>query len=420
MTSEEFDSDNSTEIVSVSDFIQKIEKRIESSKGGSAKLYFRGQEDSKWDIEPSIFRNDMLSIEHSLMQEPLQKIPFEFTNLNTKLDIMTKYQHYGMCTRLLDLTANPLVALYFACKICNKTPDDSNSNNNSYSEDNSKEPDGVVYCTNSFYSILPTSLEVKIIVELANYDLSKENKLSDVLGKLQNQGVINEKENSWLSINNYKNFVDIIQNNYVIVPPYTNERLIRQSGAFLLSGMFSITKISTIKDYFVTKTNGSLIAYFDKKYFVKGENKENILKELDLCNINESSLFPELEHQLNYIKKKYYKDIEPVGLFKKYTIVEEGDNNDNINTDDLNNYIVKNIETFLNGIVELKYTEDVKEIIKKQMLVDWYKREVIQSKMRINILQYLLKKTNDREYSDDVSKKIIDKLIEEVNKYNNR
>lgn len=100
-------------INSVSSFIENIKKvkeKKESKDGTSTELYFRGQETEFWDIEPSIFRDDMLSIEHKLMQIPLQKSPTEFKDLNSMFDIMTKYQHYGMCTRLLDLTTNPLVA----------------------------------------------------------------------------------------------------------------------------------------------------------------------------------------------------------------------------------------------------------------------------------------------------------------------
>ena len=104
------------EIDSVSTLIEtvkRLRKDIEK-KGDSFDLYFRGQEVEEWNIEPSIFRNDMVSVEHQLMQIPLQIIPMEFKEFNSKFDVMTKYQHYGMCTRLLDLTTNPLVALYFA------------------------------------------------------------------------------------------------------------------------------------------------------------------------------------------------------------------------------------------------------------------------------------------------------------------
>ncbi|MCR2032776.1 FRG domain-containing protein [Anaerofustis stercorihominis] len=117
MLHEEIKTNEDNEIDSVGTFINKIKELKEENAGKSQEIYFRGQEVDFWDIEPSIFRNDMLSIEHDLMQIPLQKIPNEFKGFDNKFDIMAKYQHYGMCTRLLDLTTNPLVALYFACKI---------------------------------------------------------------------------------------------------------------------------------------------------------------------------------------------------------------------------------------------------------------------------------------------------------------
>lgn len=113
MAYKELEVDELIEIDSVSSFIRAVKDLKESADGSSTELYFRGQDAEFWDIEPSVFRNGMLSVEHRLMQIPLQKIPTEFKEFHTVFDIMTKYQHYGMCTRLLDLTTNPLVALYF-------------------------------------------------------------------------------------------------------------------------------------------------------------------------------------------------------------------------------------------------------------------------------------------------------------------
>ena len=168
-----------TEIDSVSSFISAVKALKESDDGTSTELYFRGQDAEFWDIEPSIFRNNMLSIEHRLMQIPLQKIPAEFKEFHTTFDIMTKYQHYGMCTRLLDLTTNPLVALYFACKCHGEE---------SYIDDDGEEkhePYGVIYYTRNYYPSLPTDLEVQIVSALANYDLSKENTVANVLARLK-------------------------------------------------------------------------------------------------------------------------------------------------------------------------------------------------------------------------------------------
>ncbi|MBO6179861.1 MAG: FRG domain-containing protein [Selenomonadaceae bacterium] len=83
--------------------------------GRNDTLFFRGQKTNFWKVQPSIFRDDCLAVEHELMQQPLIHVPNEFSKDMELFEVMAKYQHYGMCTRLLDLTTNPLVALYFAC-----------------------------------------------------------------------------------------------------------------------------------------------------------------------------------------------------------------------------------------------------------------------------------------------------------------
>ena len=42
--------------------------------------------------------------------------PMDFYNSRSHFEKLGKMQHYQMCTRLLDLTTNPLVALFFACE----------------------------------------------------------------------------------------------------------------------------------------------------------------------------------------------------------------------------------------------------------------------------------------------------------------
>ena len=171
------------EINSVGTFIEKIKDLKNNDEGFSTELYFRGQEVESWGIEPSVFRNNMLSVEHKLMQIPLQKNPFDFKDLSDSFDIMTKYQHYGMCTRLLDLTTNPLVALYFACKLHGKIK----------YQDEEKEPNGVVYFAR-YYPTQANDNNVKIVTTLAKYDLSRENTIKDILDKLVEEKIINDRE----------------------------------------------------------------------------------------------------------------------------------------------------------------------------------------------------------------------------------
>lgn len=80
-------------------------------------IVFRGMSDCDWKLLPSIARYDSFgeSAEHEMVNEFMTLRPDAFQNLHSNFELLAKMQHYGLPTRLLDFTANPLIALYFAC-----------------------------------------------------------------------------------------------------------------------------------------------------------------------------------------------------------------------------------------------------------------------------------------------------------------
>lgn len=77
-------------------------------------LYYRGFINCGWKDVPSVFRNDRLKRENLFVEQVVCNYPDVFSNAHT-IDILTQLQHYGCPTRMLDVTSNFLVALFFAC-----------------------------------------------------------------------------------------------------------------------------------------------------------------------------------------------------------------------------------------------------------------------------------------------------------------
>ena len=271
-------------IKNVTDFIENIFNQGHSKTGLN---FYRGHSNHEYKLEPSLFRKtengsfQYLEDEDTIYNELLTQNFSEFGSDKSTFDRLVRMQHFSLPTRLLDISTNPLIALYFACK------------------GNEKFPGEVI-------SIQVPKEKVKYfdsdtatcIANLCKLTIKDKDSLS---AGIQDVNYKTAQQKLYHCIKDDKPyFREAIEENSIsqiicIKGKVTNSRINAQSGAFLLFGLDAV--LEDINDFGFEIT----------RYLIEANMKQQILLELDLLNINESTLFPYLENSAKYIAKKFKK-----------------------------------------------------------------------------------------------------------------
>ncbi|URZ10968.1 FRG domain-containing protein [Clostridium felsineum] len=263
--------------------ILRISKNLDKDKFS---LFYRGHANMRWKLVPSIYRNQWIKKEDILFREMLIRNTDEFRNCKSTFEKLTKMQHYELPTRLLDITTNPLVALYFAC-----------------SSEEDKEAEIHIFKINNNDISYYDSDKVSVISNLAkvNFELNLKTLSTGVRDEF------NKEEEVKKLVAQIKDEKPYFENNIdpkdlsktiFVKPKLDNKRIIRQNGAFILFGMKD-DKFSPAKLLDVYKTKKT------KKYIIPSNKKNEIIKELKLFGISYSSLFPEIDKTSSQLKKEY-------------------------------------------------------------------------------------------------------------------
>lgn len=267
--------------------LSKVNTFVSSLKKEMKTLFFRGHANPNYILRPSVMRTPNLQKNESkLYQELLINCPDDFIECQTHLEKLVKMQHYGLPTRLLDITRNPLVALYFACESLTET----------YGE--------IILITAENHDIkYPQSDAVSILASLPIFSYDKQQEfcmhannriLNETEFNMKICGLIQEVRLEKPAFQAKVNRNDILKN-YIVYALKNNNRIVKQDGAFILCGLSN--EVGFLEKYRYREGGKKIIALIDKK--------ESFLEQLDTFSINRAGLFPEIDCVSEYLKTKY-------------------------------------------------------------------------------------------------------------------
>jgi hypothetical protein len=239
-------------ISSVGDFLEKFKNDIGDYNGP---IWFRGQSNSEWHLEPRLYRENPPPSESHLLNRFKQNAELLLDKRpRTDFEWLFLMQHHSISTRLLDWSESPLVAIYF-----------------SISKDFDK--------SGALWVLLPTVLNEK-----CNYRPAFEHEIpsfdDEHLVNYLPDRIAAESKTSLFPI--------------AAIAPRNSTRMQAQQGVFTISHREN-HKIEEVSGY------GALSDHV-WRYLINSNEKNALMRELQLLGFSKFTLFPELTSLSEIIK----------------------------------------------------------------------------------------------------------------------
>ncbi len=237
-------------------------------------VYFRGEANSEWKLQPAVFResgkNERFD-EYKLIKMATAKSWSLIGSSDSFLERLIMFQHYGLKTRLYDVTSNPLVALFFAAsgEFDKKGRVIYGHCNNNYNNDIAEIVARIISTTEKIWMGGPLPF------------------IEEKWTAYVKQGKVLDKEN----------FEYLLCKPLYVYPPLNSPRISAQNGAFLMAPLLERQQTGLIYRTNFEFSQGEDDSLFESEDIIIEPNKKpTLLEELKSIGIDESSMFPEMEH----------------------------------------------------------------------------------------------------------------------------